>query len=316
MKQAEAFKVKVEQLVSGKITGVMDDETARWVAGLDHVMQQKLAAVGLVSKRESLQLGPFLDGYVRERCDTKAGTRVNYGHTVRNLKEFFGADKPLREITEGDADQWRLYLVSQDLSGNTVRKRCGNAKQFFRSAIRRKLIPSNPFAELKSAVQANRKRDYFVTRQEAERVLEACPDAEWRLLFALSRFGGLRCPSEQLALKWSDVDWERSRILVHSPKTEHHPGGDSRWLPLFPDLRPYLEAVFDQAEPGTEHVITRYRLDRPGNRSNMNLGPQLKRTHRGTFQQSRNQHGTGGAESGAATGGITSHGLARRNRGK
>ena len=39
---------------------------------------------------------------------------------------------------------------------------------------------------------------------------------------ALSRYGGLRCPSEHLALKWSDVDWDKSRIRVPSPKTEHH----------------------------------------------------------------------------------------------
>jgi integrase len=46
----------------------------------------------------------------------------------------------------------------------------------------------------------------FVTREEAHAVMDACPDAEWRLLFALSRFGGLRCPSEHIALRWADVD--------------------------------------------------------------------------------------------------------------
>ena len=67
-----------------------------------------------------------------------------------------------------------------------------------------------------------REREFFVTREMASRVLEACPDAEWRLIFALSRFGGLRCPSETLALKWEHVDWARSRIHVQSPKTAHH----------------------------------------------------------------------------------------------
>jgi hypothetical protein len=88
-----------------------------------------------------------------------------------------------------------------------------------------------------------------------------CPDAQWRLLFALSRFGGLRCPSEHLGLRWGDIDWERGRITVHSPKTEHHVGGESRQIPIFPELRPHLEEVWEQAEPGTEWVITRYRGD-------------------------------------------------------
>src|SRR5262249_42560705 len=84
-------------------------------------------------------------------------------------------------------------------------------------------------------------------------VIAAAPDAEWRLLIALSRFGGLRCPSEHLALEWRDVDWERSRFLVRSPKT-----GD-RWVPIFPELRPYFDECFELAEEGTVHVITRYR---------------------------------------------------------
>lgn len=60
-------------------------------------------------------------------------------------------------------------------------------------------------------------------------------------------------------------------MTVRSPKTEHHAGGESRVVPLFPELRPLLEAVFDEAEPGTEYVITRYR------NTNANLRTQLER---------------------------------------
>ncbi|MHC4519041.1 MAG: tyrosine-type recombinase/integrase, partial [Planctomycetota bacterium] len=34
MRQAEAFKVKVEALVAARLTGNIDPETARWIAGL------------------------------------------------------------------------------------------------------------------------------------------------------------------------------------------------------------------------------------------------------------------------------------------
>ena len=53
--------------------------------------------------------------------------------------------------------------------------------------------------------------------------------------------------------------WARSRIRVASPKTQHHPGGESRVIPLFSELVAYLREAFEQAEPGTEYVITRYR---------------------------------------------------------
>ena len=50
---------------------------------------------------------------------------------------------------------------------------------------------------------------------------------------------------------------------------EGHPGGESRIVPIFPELRPHLEQVFDEAEPGTEYFITRYR------QANVNLRSQL-----------------------------------------
>src|SRR3954465_9085694 len=100
---------------------------------------------------------------------------------------------------------------------------------------------------------------FFVSREDVQKVLDACPDVQWRLLFSLSRFGGLRCPSEHLMLKWADVDWDKNRLLVHSPKTEHHDGGDCRFVPLFPELRQLLLEAFAEAAEGTEYVITQCR---------------------------------------------------------
>lgn len=37
------------------------------------------------------------------------------------------------------------------------------------------------------------------------------------------------------------------------------PGGESRLIPLFPELRPLLADAFDAAEPGTVFVVNRYR---------------------------------------------------------
>ncbi|MEN6497002.1 MAG: phage integrase SAM-like domain-containing protein, partial [Thermoguttaceae bacterium] len=211
---AEAIKVKIESLVAAKITGyALDDETARWVTSLDGAMIAKLADAGLIRRREIALLGRFLDEYVDGRSDVKGSTRLVYGHTRRNLIDFFGREKPLREIQKGDADDWRVYLITKEgLADNTVRRRCGIAKQFFRAAVRKGLIAENPFSELTASVRGNKARERFVSREVAQKILDACPDAQWRLLFALSRFGGLRCPSEHLNLRWTDVDWERSRF--------------------------------------------------------------------------------------------------------
>ena len=272
-KQAEAFKVKLEALATGAITGSIDDETARWLAALDETMHARLAAVGLVKARNvgGRGLGAFIHAYIADRTDAKPATLVKLKETRAKLVSFVGENRDLREVTEGDADMFWRHLLREGLALNSVRRTCGRAKQFFRAAIRKRLIHSNPFADVKCHVQGNTDRDFLITRDMAAKVIDACPDAQWRLLFALSRFGGLRCPSEHLALKWGDVDWDKGRITVTSPKTEHHEGKGSRIIPLFPELRPYLMEVFEQAEPGAVHVITRYRD------KNQNLRTQFER---------------------------------------
>ncbi|MBP8911879.1 MAG: tyrosine-type recombinase/integrase [Phycisphaerae bacterium] len=139
----------------------------------------------------------------------------------------------------------------------------------FRTAVKRRILTENPFAGLKSTAIANKAREYFVSREEIEKILAACPDAEWRLIVSLARYGGLRMPSEMLALKWGDITDDR--ILVHSVKTEHFEGKAERVIPLFPELREPLRDVFEQAPAGSEFVITRYR------KPNSNLRTQLTR---------------------------------------
>ncbi len=122
----------MKQIVAAKMAGITwDGPTAEWVANLGDELAAKLARLGLIPTRESSTLKRFLDQYVESRADVKESTSTVYGHTRRNLIDYFGADKPLRAITSGDADQWRLWLVSHEkLTPNTVRRRSGIAKQF------------------------------------------------------------------------------------------------------------------------------------------------------------------------------------------
>ena len=272
---AEGIKYRVEQLLEAlQFNRSMEADLVQWVTDLEPWLAKRLARVGLIPNPEpkpAASLGEFLTAYIDGRNDVKPLTTRHLNDAKRNLIAFLGESKPLAEITPGDADDFRRNLA-QRLGENTVRRQCGRAKQFFRVAVRKRLISENPFGDMKGCgVQPNRSRDYFLTRDDAAKVLEACPDTQWRLIFALSRFGGLRCPSEHLALTWADVDWERDRIRVRSPKTEHHEGGDSRLIPIFPELRPYLERAWDEAEPGTEFAVTRYR------NANANLRTQLER---------------------------------------
>ncbi|HEX4128506.1 MAG TPA: site-specific integrase [Pirellulales bacterium] len=261
-RDAERLKSKVQRLVTAVRTGSPpDEETALWASKLPDTMHAKLADCGLLPPRKQATLQQFLSDYIEQRRkDLKPSTLMQLEQARRRLVELFGAAYKLRDLAAGDGHRFRAYLLSLCMAENTARRLCGRAKQFFKEAHRRGLGDQNPFTEVVSAVKGSHSdRARFITRQEAEKVLDACPGAEWRLLFALSRFGGLRCPSEHLMLRWGDIDWAGNRIRVPSPKTEHHEGRGSRLIPIFPELLPHLEEAFEQAAAGTEYVITRYR---------------------------------------------------------
>lgn len=256
---AESFKGRVEQLLEAALLNrPMEADLARWVADLDPRLAKKLAKVGLIPKPEdkpAATLGPFLQAYIDGRADLKPATKIVRGQVIRDLKEFFGESREVGTITPGNADDFKQWLVGRGLAATTIHKRLQSARSFFHAMRRRKLIVENPFDGVKAAATGIKDRQRFVTREEIARVVKACPDHHWRTIVALSRYGGLRCPSEVLSLRWQDIDWEAGRIVVQSPKTEHHAGKASRTIPLFPELRPALSEAFDLAPDGAEFVV-------------------------------------------------------------
>jgi len=280
-KSAKSIAMHVQQLANFSYAGESPDgELTAWLAKIGQDLADKLAAVGLIGKRDKqspavvavVRLAAFVDAYIAGRSDVKSGTKLNFHQARQYLVKYFTAERSLDSITAGDADDWRVWLKVEKLGDNTIRRHCGRAKQFFRAAVRKRLIVENPFGDMKDCeVKANRERDYFLARADAQKVFDACPDSEWRLIFALARYGGLRVPSELLGLRWIDVDWERNRVTVRSPKTAHHEGKDQRTIPLFPELRPYLDASWVEAADEAEFVIARHR------HTNINLRTQLER---------------------------------------
>lgn len=266
-KAAESICTRVEAIVAAQFQGVaLDTETAAWLGSRPDTFYAKLANVGLVSPRDvkpeapAVTLNAWLQSYIASKPGMKPNTLKNYRATVKSLTEFFGSDRPLATITPGDADEWHAKQVGLEFAPATIGRNVKRAKQFFRAAERKKLIAENPFVDLKAPAQVNKTREFFVTREATDKIIAECPDAEWRLIVALARYGGVRTPSETQALRWGDVDWAGGRIRVRSPKTAHHPGGESRMVPLYPELRPHLEAAFDAAPEGAEHCISKHRI--------------------------------------------------------
>ncbi len=258
---ARLILVHVERLASAaKSRCSVPDETSNWVGSLGDEMRSKMARVGLIAARESVSLRLYIEQYIERRKDVKSNTLISWRRTLRYLLLKFDGSRQLQTFTKADCKDFRQCMVALGYAEATIRRTCGVARQFFEGARERGLIADNPFKvkDVPVASIANPDRQEYVTREAIEAVIAACPDVQWRLLVALSRYGGLRCPSEHLGLLWDGVNWEAGRMVVYSPKTEHHPGGAMRTVPIFSELMPYLREAYD-LRGDSQYVISRYR---------------------------------------------------------
>jgi integrase len=124
-----------------------------------------------------------------------------------------------------------------------------------------------------------------------EALIDAAP-ADIGLVLALARFAGLRIPSEIAGMVWDDVDLENGRLLVRSPKTEHH-GLSRRYVPVCsPVLRRLLHAAQERAAMGVHRVFPgvtatsnlREAVERVARRCQVSLWPKLFVNLRSSFE--------------------------------
>jgi integrase len=278
VKVAEAVRHRVEEIVAHRIAGTAPGaDLAGWLASVPPTLYRRLVRAGLAAPRADDEAAEVVtvDQLCRAFKDlaaVKPGTAAAYDQTLDSLRAFYGLEKPIDEITRASADEWRKAIaeatagegrrkkkrVGADgrLAPATVAKRTAVAKQVFAKAVSWGWLESNPFSGLRVGSQANPARARYIPPEDLEAVLDAAPGLQWRLVFALPRLAGLRCPSEVGGLSWADVDFANGRLTVRSPKTEHHGGGHAvRLVPIVPRLREILADAFDAAADGEQLVV-------------------------------------------------------------
>jgi integrase len=241
----------------------LDDTTAKWVGGIDGRLREKLAAKGLIARAprpETASLGQFIEKYIEELSPDRAKrTIINLRQARDKLLAFIPPDREMGSVTISEMVSFRHWLAKGcGLGPNSVKIHCRKAKQFFQEAVERGLIADNPCKTLRDLHEMrNEDRERFMTVEQTRRVLAACPTAEWRLIFALARFGGLRV-SEILTLRWEHIFWEDCRIEVPGAKGRHGTGKRKRGLPIFPELAQALQDVLAERPDATGRVVASY----------------------------------------------------------
>lgn len=283
-KAAESVRTKVEHLHAMNLAKFpLDAETAAWIGGIGDDLHRKLAAVGLFPPRSSKTVGEFCDWFLAARRgdgETKPATVANFETVTNDVRRFFGESADLRTVDVPKAKAFRADYRTRKLAAETVLRRLTTVRMLFELAVAENLIPASPFEGIKAmgGLPANRK--HYIDRPTFDKLIGACRSPHWKLVIALSRLAGLRCPSEVLRLRWDGIDLAAGSMIVHSPKTEHLPEKDRRVMPIFPAMRSFLESaerVGDYVVGGAWGDKTRAKADTPKGWVNCNLRSGFKK---------------------------------------
>ena len=257
-KTAERFKEMVETLVYYRKNGmhVPDKAVANWLTTAPVALQEKLAKVGLITVTKSKTCKELWEMCIKHKSkDVKPQTLDMYSRSQGIFFQTFSPNELVEKVTAERLLNWKAALQTKFATA-TVAGHVKVAKTVFGWAVDHDWLAKNPFKKIPAGSFVNRSKDRIITMEEYAKLLEACPNQEWRTIIALARIGGLRCPSELQQLRWSDVHWAANRFLVRSPKTERHVEHRERLVPLFPELRKELERHFALDETkGNEFVI-------------------------------------------------------------
>lgn len=247
------------QLIDAAEWGINPDPKIKsWLEKLPAHFVVKLQKAGLLQPIKRLTLGEAIAEFLERSKHYAAWTLSNIRQAFRHLTAFFGEDRPLESITVAevqDYKRWLLYEVPsvkgrKGLAEATVAKHLSWAGALYRDFIKREVITRNPFDGVQKGSQINRSRRVYVPAEIIETLIDRAPSLEWKLLLAMARYMGVRVPSEPFSMTWDCVDWERSLIRVPSPKTAKQ-GKAFRMVPIFPPIRPHLEALWELAEGKT-----------------------------------------------------------------
>ncbi|MEO2025205.1 MAG: tyrosine-type recombinase/integrase [Fuerstiella sp.] len=274
---------QIDVLVASKASGgTVELTTAKWLGGIGEKLHAKLVRAGLTAPKAaaavepdqepSISLAAFLDEFVADGTTLKgnpasSATLRKWSGTRDLLLRCFDGARPLNSMVLADAKEFRKWMERRKLpqtkrtptgkmAENSMRQRMANCKTFFSYAVREELIPGNPFRNQASSLQKNDNGKENICTEIIDKVIQASPNAEWRLLVALWRYCGLR-KSEPMELDWNDVLWAEGKIRVRSPKTAHHAGREMRYVPIR-DVETYLSDAFEVAPKGQKHIFGRY----------------------------------------------------------
>src|SRR5262249_44949522 len=154
----------------------------------------------------------------------KPSTCASDGYLLPHLRQAFGA-LLLKDLTP---DKVNIYIEEQlrHYSPSTVRYHLSLIKHAFNIAVTKwKLLRENPLRDVKLPVKVQNERKRFLTSQEIERLLGACPPHLKRIALTALHTGMRK--SEIVNLRWEQIYLYQHFLMLTDTKN-----GDGRPVPL------------------------------------------------------------------------------------
>ena len=230
-------------------------------------LEAKAVEFGLIKEQVIVTVEQLLDFFIKKnKSSWKKTTLYKWNVTTRTLViGELGADKKFKEVTRGDADDLKANLseviskrTEKKISESHVSKMVANTRTLFGFAVKRGLLAMNPFDHIKRGnEQGDTSKRREVTAEVMQRVINAAPDAEWRLAIVMWRYTGAR-KSEPMNMKVRDVylggEQEGSVMHIVDAKLGH-----IKEVPVFPEIMPYLIELLELRSSPDEYLFPTLR---------------------------------------------------------
>jgi integrase len=170
--------------------------------------------IGRLPPAAAIRLDDYLDQWLATSAKPRLRPKsyTDYESLLRlHIRPCLGA-RPLGAITQFDTESLYAQKFNRGLSPRTIEYTNAVLQSAFRQAVRWKMLPEDPCVGVDLPPLKRREMD-ALSVEECRRFLSVAKESEWYALFALALTTGMR-PSEYLALKWSDIDWQRGAASV------------------------------------------------------------------------------------------------------
>ncbi len=223
-------------------TGTTDKvEAERFLAEVEAKLRQP-------PKPTQQVIGKLLDAYREDRVgEVNALATIDYA--IKKLKASFQNVQP-QHFTVALGNGYIKKMRKNEQSDGTTRRELGVLRAAFAFGERHRWYEKAPYVPMPGSPEP---RDRWLTREEADKLVEACAEPHIRLFILLGIHTGAR-KSAILQLTWDRVDFQRGLVSYHLPgkRTTKKRRGV---VPINDTLMAELKQAFADRTPTCRHVI-------------------------------------------------------------